>query len=427
MQKYRKNNQKKRKTRQRTTSLNAVLCFIALFLLCFNDYSFAQYGSIGQQSGVSSSTLLNNTQSVLVAQAAPVITATPVNGVPVPASVPSTSTVLSGTAALPAVPVFIQPLDPYAVPRTTSLFASSSVPGTVPVTSAGSNSTTLYAAPTYSGQWNQVVPETYQAVRRFREATEFTYTMMPGGKGDNAFGINEVDIRMQLSFPCRFIPHNSSAAVDSDGFFYVAPGLSTFWWNGPVGPPDMPPNGFGAFIDFGINPRFNEVFSMEGWFRLGAYSDFKKVKSEALRYQGRLASIFTVSPTVQIIGGAQYLDRVRLKIIPVGGVIWTPRDDLVLRLTFPNPKISQRFWQTANADWWIYAAADYGGNSWSIDGMGQTDYNDIRVGGGIEFETLTKINGHIEFGGAFNRELYSTDYKQRKLSDAVYLKLGFVF
>ncbi|GHT30729.1 hypothetical protein FACS1894214_1160 [Planctomycetales bacterium] len=274
------------------------------------------------------------------------------------------------------------------------------------------------------------MPETYQAVRRFREATEFSYTMMPGGKkggSKSAFGINEVDMRMQLSFPCRFIPHYSPANTESTGFFYIAPGLSVLWWDGPKGPPDMSPNGFGAYFDFGVNPRFNEVFSMEGWFRLGAYSDFKNVKSEALRYQGRLTGTFTVSPTVQIVGGVQYLDRVRHKIIPVGGVIWSPKDDLILRLTFPNPKISKRFWKTGSADWWGYVAAEYGGSSWSIDGIGRTDYNDIRVGLGLEFETLTRVNGHIEFGGAFDRELYSKNTKWQKLSDAVYLKLGIVF
>jgi hypothetical protein len=436
MQKFGKNNQiqKKQRTRHRASLLNAavMLYFVILFLICGNNTS-AQYGSLGQHTNVSSGTLLNNTQfgnaqSILVAQAVPVPAAVMPSAVPsaIPAAIPA------------AAPVFVQPLDPYSVPRTSSLFTSASVPGTVPVNTANntpavstSPTSTLYPAPVYSGQWNQVMPETYQAIRRFREATEFSYTMIPaGGKKDgnkSAFGISEIDMRMQLSFPCRFIPHYSPANTESTEFFYVAPGLSVLWWDGPNGPPDMSPNGFGAYVDFGVNPRFNEVFAMDGWFRLGVYSDFKKVTSDALRFQGRLTGVFTVSPEVQIVGGVQYLDRVRLKIIPVGGVIWTPKDDLVLRLTFPNPKISKRFWKTGSADWWGYIAADYGGNSWSINGIGQTDYNDIRVGLGIEFETLTKINGHVEFGGAFGRELYSKNAQWEKLSDAVYLKLGIVF
>jgi hypothetical protein len=33
------------------------------------------------------------------------------------------------------------------------------------------------------------------------------------------------------------------------------------------------------------------------------------------------------------------------------------------------------------------------------------DYNDIRVSGGIEWETQTFIRGHIEVGYVFDREL----------------------
>jgi hypothetical protein len=371
----------------------------------------ASYGSIGYGSNGSTPSDIvlnfnpNSYSPILVAQNTPtgtIVTPTqPVITTPPPVSASS--------------PLFQQPFDPYATPN--SSFVSSGS------TSYNGNSGYTGNSGIYSGNFEQFVPETYQAMRRFREATRFDYTLLPGGDKANSFGLNEIDIRMQLGIPCRFIPNSGSGT----GFFYVAPGANLVWWDGPAGPPHMSPNGFGAFLDFGMQPQFNEVFSLNAWFRLGLFSDFKHVSSDAFRYQGRFEGIFNVSPNVQISAGVIYLDRVRNKIMPTGGVIWSPRDDLVLKLVFPNPKISKRLWNSGNAEWWGYVQGDYGGGSWSIDGIGKTDYNDIRIGAGLEFETLTRIGGYVELGGSFGRELYSQHQKWAKPSNVLYFKTGFIF
>lgn len=388
------------------------------------SYGSIGYGSVGYSStgrnsanyGTTQNDIVlnfnpNNYNPVLVAQNTPSGTITPITPaqpvVSTPPTVPASSLLTT-----------LQPFDPYATPYSSSgsspLFGSASYNG---------NSGYTGKAGIYSGNFEQFVPETYAAMRRFREATRFDYTFLPGGNDSDSFGMNEVDIRMQLGIPCRFIPNNGSGT----GFFYVAPGANLVWWEGPAGPPHFSPNGFGAFIDFGMQPQFNEVFSLNAWFRLGLFSDFKHVSSESFRYQGRFEGIFNVSPNVQISVGIIYLDRVRHKILPAGGIIWSPRDDLVVKLVFPNPKISKRLWNSGNAEWWGYIQGDYGGGSWSIDGIGQTDYNDIRIGAGIEFETLTRIGGYLEFGGSFARELYSHQRKWAEPPGVLYFKTGFIF
>lgn len=407
-----------------------------------------QYGSIGSGSSLfgSTSTGAENimldfqgtggTATGTVGIASPVYTASlpstadsSLSGSPLFAQ-NSTATPATVTIPSPASPMlpattstFIQPLDPYSVPAQSSLF------GTGTVSAGQSSYNTGYSDPAskvYSGDIDRFVPETYEAMRRFRESTSVDFTYLPGGKKSDSFGLSEFDIRMQLAVPCRFIPNNG-AGHSGPGYFYIAPGANFVWWNGPVGPPHVSPNGFGAFIDIGSQPQFSDNLALDVWFRTGIYSDYKNVTSKAFRFQGRVMGLFHVAPHLKLALGVTYLDRARVKLLPTGGVVWTPKDDWIFRLTFPNPKISKKVWHGGRAEWWAYVAGDYGGGSWDIDGLGKTDYNDMRVGIGIEFETLTRINGYFEFGGSFGRELYNGTMKRYKLPDVVYLKTGFVF
>jgi hypothetical protein len=277
----------------------------------------------------------------------------------------------------------------------------------------------------YSGNFDRFVPETYEAVRRFRDATSFEYTHLPRtGNKQKAFGMDEIDMRMQLAFPCRFVPNNGRT-----GTFYVAPGGSLVWWNGPTSP-EMSPNGFGAFLDLGVQPKFNDVFSLNAWGRLGVFSDFANVTSDAVRYQGRLEGVGAISPQVQLHAGVIYYGRSRVKLLPTVGLVWTPDENWVLRLVFPNPKVSRRLWTGPQADWWGYVLMDYAKGNWSWDIKpqdGLTDYNDIRLGAGIEFATPNRVGGYFEFGGSFDRELYSSGHRLQRPPSALYLKMGFIF
>jgi hypothetical protein len=309
----------------------------------------------------------------------------------------------------------LSPFDPYAVSSQSSwlnsIFPSSAEPSGL-----------TQSSNVYSGNFDRFFPETYEAMRRFRDATSFEYTHLPrSGNKARAFGMDEIDLRMQLAFPCRFIPNNGKT-----GFLYVAPAGSLVWWNGPVGPPHMSPSGFGAFLDFGMQPKFNDIFSLIAWGRFGVFSDFENVSSDAWRYQGRLEGVGVLSPEMQLHAGVIYYGRARIKMLPTIGVVWTPDENWVLRLVFPNPKVSRRLWTGQQADWWGYVHLDYGGGSWDIKGLGLTDYNDIRLGVGIEFAAPSRIGGYFEFGGSLDRELYSSA-SRKSLPAVLYLKTGFIF
>ena len=338
------------------------------------------------------------------------------------ASSPVQNTVISSSTPSSSVYSPAAAFDPYAVSRQNSLFACNTVPGTG--FSSVSNSG---APPIYSGNVNQFFPETYQAMRRFREATFVDVTYMPKSSDKNGFGFTNVDLMMQLGIPCRFIPNNEPGQ-SGPGYLYFGPGGSLVWWNPPSGSRFSDKMGFSGFLDFAAMPKFNEVVSVDLGFRFGVYSDFEKVYSKSWRFQGRAIGHFKLSRTVDLAMGVLYLDRDRIKLLPTGGIIWRPQDDWEIRMLFPNPRITKRLFDNGRAQWRVYVQSDYGGDSWSLKNkeIGRFDYNDIRLGGGIEFETITRVKGYFEFGGAFGRELYSHGHRE-KLNDAIYLKTGIVF
>jgi len=346
----------------RFVAISFVLIFGSLLpeVLCAQTPAVLSYGSIVPSSTVLAANTEQYTPILLAQTPAPITPFSP------PPALPATP---------PVAPSFF---DPYAVP--------SQAPHSI--FSIG-NSSVGQSPPSgiYSGNFDRFVPETYEAMRRFRDATSFEYTHLPRGKEDHAFGMDEIQMRMQLAFPCRWIPDHGGT-----GYLYVAPAGSLVWWNGPAGPPNMSPNGFGAFLDVGVQPKFNETFGLVAWGRVGLFSDFEKVTSDAWRFQGRLEGVAKISPQLEARGGVIYYGRSRVKMLPTVGVVWTPNDDWVLKLIFPNPKVSRRLWTGPQSDLWGYVHLDYAGGSWDIKGCGLTDYNDIRLGAGIEF---ARTNGYL--------------------------------
>ncbi|MDR3232392.1 MAG: hypothetical protein LBT46_01765 [Planctomycetaceae bacterium] len=343
-----------------------------------------------------------------------------------PASIGTPAVPLTATApATPSPPMTAPPVlpsfDPYAAPASTSWLS--------PFTQTTANAATTSPLGQSSSSLNtfdKFAPNTVQAIRRFREATAVDFSFMPGGGKNNSFGLGQIDLQMRLAFPCRFIPNNGGN-TSGTGWFFIVPGASLTWFDGPLGPPDMSANAFGTFLKFGTEPQFNNIFGLKAWGQLGIFSDYHKATSEAFRLSGNLEGTIRLSQQMQIAAGVLYLGRERVRLLPTGGLIYTPNDDLTLRLVFPNPKITKRLWKGQRADISGYISADYCGSTWDIKSIGATDYNDIHLGTGLEFITPQKIAGYLESGGAFARELYTDGHRWNKAPNVLYLKTGFVF
>ena len=195
----------------------------------------------------------------------------------------------------------------------------------------------------------------------------------------------------------------------------VTPGFAFHWLDGPQLPETTaaPSRLYSAYLDFGIRPRFTPRFGAEVNARVGVYSDFQAFNGDSIRLIGSGIGIYRVTPEFAVKLGATYIDRVRVKLLPAGGILWTPNPQTRWDIFFPSPKLAN-YWTTINnKEIWWYLGGEYGGGSWSIErevapSRGEDDrmdINDIRVILGVEMSNLNRYYGFAEVGYVFDRDL----------------------
>ena len=274
-------------------------------------------------------------------------------------------------------------------------------------------------------------------MQKFLQHIDLDYHYFAGSNGLNRheeLGINDVDLSATFAFP---IFRNAATPL------LIRPGFAVHFWDGPLSIPppeptaDLPPRTYDAYLDASWNPQINNMVGAELDFRIGAYSDFNNTTTKAVRFPCKGMFVLALSPSLKLKAGVWYLDRDVIKILPAGGLCWTPNPDVYFNILFPNPKIAKRLTTWGSTDWWIYADGDYGGGSWQItrksgamDGKTDTfDYNDIRVGVGLEFKTVRQFTGMFEVGGAFSREVVYRSYQPHAYypNNTVYIRAGMSF
>ncbi len=264
--------------------------------------------------------------------------------------------------------------------------------------------------------------------QRLLQEISFEYTYLYGKSGSPfSLEINQAEVSSTFAFPMFY---------NIETPLLVTPGIAVDWLEGPDSNPppgpELPPNLYAAYLDFAWYPHCYEWLGAELGFRTGVWSDFHVLDSDSVRFLGRGLATVALSPTLDVRFGAVYLDRVDVKLLPAGGVYWRPTPDWDMYLVFPNPKVRKFLTAIGNTKWYGYAAGEYGGGSWTAQRYGMDDrfdYNDIRVIGGVEWETQTQIRGHIEVGYVFDRKLIfeSGVPGDWSLNDTVMLRTGVNF
>lgn len=258
------------------------------------------------------------------------------------------------------------------------------------------------------------------------------YTFIPGdpGSSGNELQINDLETAVTFSFP-NFL--HSGEPLN------VSPGFVFHWWAGPsTTTSDLPAQAYSAYLEFDWITNQKQRFGGEVDFTAGIYSDFNKINSRSLRFTGTGLGWYRITNNLTVKGGIQYLDRVDIKLLPAGGLFWTPNDDVRWEIYFPRPKLSQRLTTLGNTDLWWYIAAEYGGGSWTVEralgplagSSDQVDINDIRVYGGFEwFSRMTTVKGFVELGWVTERKLvYRNDSAANiSLKDSLMLRGGLAF
>jgi hypothetical protein len=243
------------------------------------------------------------------------------------------------------------------------------------------------------------------------------YTYVDGGKAEDDLGIHDFDFSAAATFP-NFLYSSQP--------LYVVPSFSLHLWEGPrSGGADLPANAYSAFLDFGWMTDPSRPFGGEIGVRTGIFSDFNTANTDSLRIMGQGLLRIRTTPTTLIRGGVVYLDRNRFKLLPAGGLLWTPNSQTRFDIFFPRPKLAQQLTTLGNHDVWWYVGGEYGGGSWTVEraagGSDSVDINDIRLIVGLEWGQSARLRegrrtAFFEAGWVTDREIIYVANPQDNLS-----------
>jgi hypothetical protein len=342
-----------------------------------------------------------------------------------------------GGGLQPPPPTF----DPYAVPSTTPSMGAPYVPpsaGTYGAPGAYSpysaapysgSPPALYpeGTPLYTGQGFAPVGNAWNQTIRFMQEIHVDETWLSRGGGNQGLGINTINTWAAFAVPFFW----------SENPLLITPGFQLYLWDGPnsapPGPPTLPTlpgQTYGAYLDFAWNPQINNWLGAELEVSPGVYTDFQHTTSQSIRILGRGLGVITFSPTMQFKLGIWYLDRLDIKLLPAGGIVWTPNPDARYEIFFPAPKLAHRCTTLGNHDLWAYIRGEYGGGSWTAElapnNNNQFDYNDLRFAVGMDIlpEAGGRLRGYLEVGYAWNRELVYRSGGTFNMSDTLLLGGG---
>lgn len=313
-----------------------------------------------------------------------------------------------------------------------------------PFATESRDSASIFAAPQSDGFWsggllnnpNANGSQTWsaQSWQRFWQQSDWQklwhafrvrHTYIRGGTVDRV-QINDTEMATSLSLP-NFL--------GSEMPLTISPGFIFHNWQGPnsLTGNDLPGSAYSAYLSFDHSTPLDQQFGGELSFTTGVYSDFETFTKHSLRFTGVGLLWMRLSPNSTVKFGVEYLDRVEIKLLPAGGLFWTPDPNTRLSFYFPRPKFAKRFPNFGNVEVWGYVSGEYGGGSWTINREAnfkdQVDLNDMRVMAGLEWIGVRGITGFGEVGYVFERQLIyrSTAPADSYLGTAIMFRGGFAF
>ena len=180
----------------------------------------------------------------------------------------------------------------------------------------------------------------FATVQKFLQHIDLDYHWFAGhngtanvANGSQELGINDAELSATFAFP---IFYNSQTPL------LITPGFAVHYWEGPVSvpptPADLPARTYDAYLDAAWNPQINAWFGAELDARIGTYSDFARANDVLVLFTGKAEAVLAFSPCVKVKAGVWYLDRNLVKMLPAGGICWTPNPDVYFNVLFPNPE-----------------------------------------------------------------------------------------
>jgi len=240
-------------------------------------------------------------------------------------------------------------------------------------------------------------------------------------------GLGQSDLKLEaiLALPC---PTRDSPLV-------ITPGFVVHYLDGPTGV-DLPPRLYEAYVQFRWLSMLRPRWGIDLAVAPGVFSDFETGSDDALRITGHGALAWDFTERIKLVAGVGYFDRLDVDLLPVGGIIFTPHDDVKLELIFPQPRLSRRvYFLGAYGQYvqdWLYLAAEFGGGAWAMARSDQSldvvDLRDYRLILGLERRVIRGMDARLEVGYVFGREIqYKGPTPAFEPTDTVMIRGALVF
>ena len=180
--------------------------------------------------------------------------------------------------------------------------------------------------------------------------------------------------------------------------------VSIHWLNGPGSVP-LPPRLYDMLLFYQRRETLNEYLSYDIAASAGLYTDFEDSAREGLRFPAHAVGAFHVTPELDVVFGADFLDRDDFTALPVFGVSIqdTAIRGLRMELIFPRPRIEYAW----NSETRSYLSGNLAGGTWDIEMPDSTGdvvtITEYKLAIGVETADEDGQVGFAEIGWLFNR------------------------
>jgi hypothetical protein len=249
-------------------------------------------------------------------------------------------------------------------------------------------------------------------------ATRITLTWLAAG-GTNGFGMSNVDCNHTLLFGYGERPPLN-----------ITPGLGLHLWSG-LRDLNLPARVYDAYVDFNWRPVDRDLWGLSLGVTPGLYGDFEHLSGHTFQVTGWALGNVRFSPHWNALGGLAYVRQLQSRLLPIGGLIWSPNEDTRLELVIPKPRLVRRFRDDENGTAFWYVAGQLGGGAWAIADTPTTNvlvsYSDLRVLVGIESIHVAGRDWSLETGYVFLRGLSVDGNAAHSPSDTVVLQASIAY
>lgn len=255
---------------------------------------------------------------------------------------------------------------------------------------------------------------------RFWYARTLSATWLPKN-GAAGFGTTDVPIATSLA-PVWF---------DDLPALLVTPGFGFHCWQAPDAL-ELPSTVFDAYVDIAWRTPLTDRLGFGFGLTPGVYGDYRQWSPQAFQLTGWGLVDYRITPAWTVVAGAAVVRQLDMRVLPVGGLIWTPSEQTRLELLVPRSRLVRKVtsWATGGG-LWAYGAVQFGGGSWAVtlpdDTTALVTVSDLRAVAGLEWFRTRTVAGVAEVGYVFARTISANRVPEFNPNDTLMLSAGATF